>query len=183
MGEETERKTKFQSKIKPKKKVISRKLYIGMIILIVILAGYITASEVAQSFGAIDTINFNNTEAKNNIAIGNMNINLTSNQTINEWIKTKCQAEGERAWYLILMEKFFTTIMNIDRPLYIKFLIFIGIIYLIQVVFMLAMDVIEVIILCFAIIKRIYVWIRSKTIPIKPKEPWKQNDYWEVNKT
>lgn len=56
---------------------------------------------------------------------------------------------------------FFTKFLALEHSWFVKFLIFLGVIYLIQVLFALVIDVLEVIILVFVIIKRLYRWVRS----------------------
>lgn len=57
---------------------------------------------------------------------------------------------------------FFDNFLMLDKPWIIKLLVFLGVVYLIQITFALVMDIMEVIILIFVLFKRIYVWIRSK---------------------
>jgi hypothetical protein len=67
-------------------------------------------------------------------------------------------------WIVIL--KGITTFMNklFEYPggFWVKFFIFLGIIYLIQVIFSLVFDVIELVLLVFVAIKRLVVWIYRK---------------------
>lgn len=62
--------------------------------------------------------------------------------------------------------KFVTTFMNklFEPPggFWVKFFIFLGIIYLIQVIFSLVFDVVELVLLVFVAIKRLIMWIYRK---------------------
>jgi hypothetical protein len=60
------------------------------------------------------------------------------------------------------INSFFDNFLELEKPWIFKFLVFLGVIYLIQVMFALVLDVLEVFMLIFVIIKRIYKWVRSK---------------------
>lgn len=57
---------------------------------------------------------------------------------------------------------FMTNLFEYPGSFWTKFFIFLGIVYLIQVVFSLAFDVIELILLVFVVIKRLILWIYKK---------------------
>jgi len=81
-----------------------------------------------------------------------------SNQSIDEFKKEVC----EDSVITKTINSFFENFFKLDKPWIIKFLVFIGVIYLIQVMFALVLDIVEVFVLIFVIIKRIYKWIAAK---------------------
>lgn len=57
---------------------------------------------------------------------------------------------------------FLTNLFSLESSFFIKFLIFLGVIYLFQITFALALDILEVALVIFVAIKRIVVWIYKK---------------------
>jgi len=62
---------------------------------------------------------------------------------------------------------FFKWITNIDQPYFFKLMILLGIVYLIQIIFACAVDIVEVVLLIFVLIKRLVVWIYHLIKPQK----------------
>jgi hypothetical protein len=54
---------------------------------------------------------------------------------------------------------FFKWAVNINEPWFYKIMILLGILYLVQIIFAVAMDIVEVVLLIFVAIKRLVVWL------------------------
>ena len=67
---------------------------------------------------------------------------------------------------------FFTWAVQLDQPYFYKLMIFLGILYLIQIVFACVTDIVEVFLLIFVLVKRIFMWIFRL---FKPKKEVNKN--------
>jgi hypothetical protein len=54
---------------------------------------------------------------------------------------------------------FFQWIVHLDQPYFFRLMILLGILYLIQIILACAMDIVEVVLLIFVVIKRLVVWL------------------------
>jgi hypothetical protein len=81
-----------------------------------------------------------------------------TNQSISEFKRELC----EESTMTRTINAFFDRFLQLDKAWVIKLLIFLGVVYLIQITFALVMDLVEVMMLVFVVIKRIYKWIKSK---------------------
>jgi hypothetical protein len=126
----------------------------GLIILLIIV-GIVALTQIVQNM-------FQSTGTSTNSVVIKSYINETIlNNTNGATNNVVCQ---ESLTSVII--KGITTFMNklFDSPggFWVKFFIFLGIIYLIQVIFSLVFDVIELVLLVFVAIKRLLVWIYKK---------------------
>lgn len=80
-----------------------------------------------------------------------------TNISLSQFKKESC----EESSFTQSINVFFDKFLRLDKPWIIKLFIFLGIVYLIQITFALVMDILEVLMLVFVIIKRIYKWVVS----------------------
>ena len=132
-------------------------------ILILFLVGYIGWNYLQDGLSTTDKFK---EEMKCQTQLETYFVNQT-NQSISEFKKELC----EESTITQTVNAFFDRFLRLDKAWVLKLLIFLGIVYLIQVIFVLAMDLVEVIMLVFVIFKRLYKWIKSKLN--KKNEPGK----------
>jgi len=124
------------------------------LLLIIIILGGVVITQMGQDIFQKWTETTSSNSVRNQI--NNIKINVTNKTIINQ--------EGGDAslsiskGIIFIMERIFTY----PGGFWTKFFIFLGIIYLIQVMFSLIFDVIELILLVFVAVKRLIVWIYRK---------------------
>jgi hypothetical protein len=79
-----------------------------------------------------------------------------TNMSISQFKKELC----EETSITQSINAFFDKFLKLDTPWIFKFLLFLGALYLIQVTFALAMDLLEVLMLIVVATKRLYKWIK-----------------------
>jgi hypothetical protein len=150
------RKTKIELKEEVKKYKKRSKAFLLIIILLVLTASYGLYKYYNKQSSLMTG------ELKCNEELEAILQNQT-NQTLAQFKENVCD---DSELYKAIKE-FFYAILKLDNNYFIKLLIFLGIIYLIQVGFSLLADIVEVIMLFFVLLKRIYKWIKSKFVKDK----------------
>lgn len=125
----------------------------GLIILLIIV-GIIALSQIFQNM-----VSNVGTSPQSTIAKGYLN--QTYNGT-NITAPPPQATSGLTSDIIKVIEKFMDKIFAYPGGFWVKFFIFLGIIYIIQIVFSLAFDVIELILLFFVAIRRSTVWLYRK---------------------
>jgi len=125
-------------------------------ILLILLGIYIGWNFIKEGLSTTDKLK---EEMNCQLQLETYFVNQT-NQSISDFKKELC----EESTITRTINSFFDRFLQLDNSWIIKFLIFLGIVYLIQITFALVMDILEVFMLIFVIIKRIYKWIKSKVI-------------------
>jgi uncharacterized membrane protein len=127
----------------------------GLLIMLIIV-GAIAFIQIAQNM-------FQNTKSDTNGIIVTSYLNETIlNNTNGTRIVSSCQEPTLTTTIVKGITTFMNKLFEYPDGFWIKFFIFLGIIYLIQVCFSLVFDVVELILLVFVAIKRLIVWIYRK---------------------
>jgi len=141
---------------KKDKEIKKYKRRIKALIVILIIIGTVALIQIAQNM-------FSNTknDATGKVFVSYLNESVLNN-TNGTMARTVCPDPPLTSTIVRGITEFMNKIFEHPGGFWVKFFIFLGIIYLIQVCFSLVFDVIELILLVFVAIKRLIVWIYRK---------------------
>ena len=148
-----ELKKKTKEEILDEAKKQRKKAFIFLVILIV-LGAYMIWGYIEGGLSSTDKLK---EELNCQTQLETYFVNQT-NQSMSEFKKELC----EESTITRTINAFFDKFLQLDKAWIVKLLIFLGVLYLIQITFALVMDFVEVVMLVFVVIKRIYKWIKSK---------------------
>jgi hypothetical protein len=125
----------------------------GLLILLIIV-GFVALTQIIQNM-------FQSSNQSGAVVVNYLNETILNNTNRTITSTAVCQ-ESLTSTIIKGITTFMDKLFESPGGFWVKFFIFMGIIYLIQVVFSLVFDVIELVLLVFVAIKRLIVWIYRK---------------------